>query len=385
MKKKVTLSLDEDVVKEAKNRGLNMSKAANTALKERTLLSNLSEGERTARRIINDARDHENAAVLPMRIKKLKLENIGKFEDKKVGFNGRSVAIYGPNGSGKTTVFRALKAFFGDVEEDIINFNSEKGSIEVEVKENKGKIDPSQSQPIKGQCLIIDSVFQRLSEEKAEEVIEELETKYSEQIIITTTRPEIAEKFDDQIKLSSINEERLQDLEDEIEEKEDNLENIKTELRKLQDEKDELQMKYDEILEEKSSLEAKEERLEEIKTQKSQLEKDLGSKEEKLESIEDRIEEEEDEREIGKLEERAANTRDNISEIEDKLNELEEKQENLEDGIEEQEDLAAEKNKINQKIERINGKIAEKRSTIEDLREDLSKLESKKDEVKDKL
>lgn len=381
----MTLSLDEDVVKEAKNRGLNMSKAANTALKERTLLSNLSEGERTARRIINDARDHENAAVLPMRIKKLKLENIGKFEDKQFSFNGRSVAIYGPNGSGKTTVFRALKAFFGDIEEDIINFNSEKGGIDVEVKEKMGKIDLSQSQPTKGQCLIIDSVFQRLSEEKAEEVIEELETKYSEQIIITTSRPEIAEKFDNQIKLTSINEERLQDLEQEIREKEESLEEIKTELRELQNEKDKLQMNYDKILEEKSSLEAKEHRLENIRTQKSQLERDLASKEEEIESIEDRIEEEVDEREIGKLEERAANTRDKISEIEDELNELEENKADLEGRIEEQEDLAAEKNKINQKIERINAKIAEKRSMIEDLREKLSKLRSKKDEVEEKL
>lgn len=385
MKKKVTLSLDEDVVKEAKNRGLNMSKAANTALKERTLLSNLSEGERTARRIINDARDHENAAVLPMRIKKLKIENIGKFKDKELKFNGGNVAIYGPNGSGKTTVFRALKAFFGDVEEDIINFNSEKGSIEVEVKENKGKIDLSQSQTTKGQCLIIDSVFQRLSEEKAEEVIEELETKYTEQIIITTTRPEIAEKFDDQIKLSSINEERLQDLEEEIKEKEKSLEEIKKELRELQSKKDKLQMKYDEVLGEKSSLEAKEHRLENIRTQKSQLEKDLASKKEELESVEDRIEEEDDEREIGKLEERADNTKDKISEIEDKLNELEEKQVGLKDTIEEQEELAAEKNKINQKIERINAKIVEKRSMIEDLRENLNELESKKDEVEEKL
>jgi predicted ATP-binding protein involved in virulence len=232
-KKKVTLSLERDVVDQAKKQNLNMSKAANKALKERTVLEKLSEDERELRDIIEDAREDGAVESLPMKIEELQIENIGKFETKNFSLSSEDTVILGPNSSGKTTLTRALKAFFGKPDQDLINFQENSGKIEVETEQSSGSMTLSEDRPVQGECLVLDNIFAELSTEKAVEAAQKIKENYSEQIILATNRRKVADEFENQIRLTSYSENRLAELREKLNEKDETLTKIKQRYSKL--------------------------------------------------------------------------------------------------------------------------------------------------------
>lgn len=384
-KKKVTLSLEEDVVDRAKRQGLNMSEAANTALKEKTFLNTLSEGERKFRKIIEDAREEGGVASLPIEIKSLKLKNIGKFEDKKFEFGPQNTVIYGPNESGKSTIIHAIKSFFGKEDGELVNYKKNSGKIEVETSENKGEFKLNKSEPSQGRCLVVDDLLAGLSNKKAERAVEELKNEYSEQIILTTRRRDIAEMFENQIKLTSVNESRLDELKEDLANIEEDLEDKKMRYRELQKEKEKLENKYEEKISNRGEINAMRERLESLEKEIEVNKKRISERKAKANSIEKEIDEAEDEREKGRLEERKDRAVKEKEELEEKLKELKEKKEKLEEDLNKKEEVETELEKIKGKKDRISMDISEVQEEIETLREEKTHLESEIEEVEDKL
>ena len=129
MKKNTLLYLDARLVAKAKQYNLNLSKITEYAVKSH-LFPMLSIGEKAEAdfwEYLKDLEKEKCAFFLPVRIKKIKLANIGPINDLTIGFKKFNI-VTGKNASGKTTLIRSIAYIFGY--KFIKDYFSDKATIE---------------------------------------------------------------------------------------------------------------------------------------------------------------------------------------------------------------------------------------------------------------
>ncbi|MEM3697103.1 MAG: AAA family ATPase [Candidatus Bathyarchaeia archaeon] len=193
MKKKTLLYLDSDLVEKAKKENLDISKLTEEAIKE-TLKVTIPKTARNYLQIILAEAGREEARycevhLLPFQIESLKLENVGPFKEFEAKFKKDAInVIYGPCGSGKSTIVRAIllafgirhKYFFSKTVNGKITLKlvPEQDSIHIMVnKENPS--DAAKSY----RCLIGDNFFDRIPKRMVTEICKEMKNLQLQAII----------------------------------------------------------------------------------------------------------------------------------------------------------------------------------------------------------
>ena len=207
-KQKVTLSLDKDVVREAKKAGINMSRAANKAIKKKTDIEELSSEERDIRNLIQEGREEGKVVMLAFKLKGFEMKDITGFKDTKVDLNAEEIALYGPNESGKTVIVESIKDFFKPSirDDEFIKQVIHSGEINLALRGGEGAQKITNEKLQNSQCLVIDDLFSTYTIENAKELIDNLKSNYTGQIIITTRRKEVAEQLEETVYLKDARE-----------------------------------------------------------------------------------------------------------------------------------------------------------------------------------
>jgi ATPase subunit of ABC transporter with duplicated ATPase domains len=203
MKKNTLLYLDADLVERAKKENVNISRLAEDALKEALKIA----VPRTAReylvRVLGDAgRElafYGEAYLLPFQIESIKLENVGPFQDFEAKFRkGALNVIYGPCGSGKSTIIRSILFAFGKWHTYFSKSKNGKITLQLFPDQDSVKVTTNEENPldaVKGyRCLIADDIFQRVPKSMISGLCEEMK-KLGIQIIITTSIAPDLSKF----------------------------------------------------------------------------------------------------------------------------------------------------------------------------------------------
>jgi len=195
MKKNTLLYLDADLVERAKRENINISRLAEDALKEALKIA----VPRTAReyllKVLADAGREQafygEAYLLPFQIESLKLENVGPFQDFEAKFRkGALNVIYGPCGSGKSTIVRSILFAFGKWHTYFSKSKNGKITLKLFPDQDSVKVTTNEENPldaVKGyRCLIADDIFQRVPKSMISGLCEEMK-KLEIQIIITAS------------------------------------------------------------------------------------------------------------------------------------------------------------------------------------------------------
>jgi post-segregation antitoxin (ccd killing protein) len=195
MKKNTLLYLDVDLVERAKKENVNISRLAEDALKEALKIA----VPRTAReyllRALADAGREQafygEAYLLPFQIESLKLENVGPFQDFEAKFRkGALNVIYGPCGSGKSTIIRSILLVFGKRHTYFSKSKNGKITLKLFPHQDSVNVTTNQENPLDAvrgyRCLIADDIFQRVPKSMISGLCEEMK-KLEIQIIITTS------------------------------------------------------------------------------------------------------------------------------------------------------------------------------------------------------
>jgi predicted ATP-dependent endonuclease of OLD family len=190
-KKNTLLYLEDNLVRSAKQYGINISKLAEDAIKS-SLFPILSHGQRIELDFdgyIKSMEGEKKAFFLPFEIKRAKLSNIGPHKELDVKL-GKLNIILGKNGSGKTILLRAIASSLGfdDIYKDnMIKEESKKGEISVELKGNYASVVlESAKEPQRSfKCLLVDDPFNRLDRQVRKKLLEYLK-RLDVQVIATS-------------------------------------------------------------------------------------------------------------------------------------------------------------------------------------------------------
>jgi hypothetical protein len=209
MKKiKVTLTLDREIVKLAKEFDLNISQISNEALKSR-LLPIISGGERL---LINFEGVLKQIGYysLPFPIRKVKLRNIAKLKKVELEFTYGINMLYGPWGSGKRSIIKAIIDAFSFVEEVPVRMGTNSAEVEVEVIPSKTikvkykKIGNFVKKSGKVRCVLLRNPVDQTAE-YFKIFIKNLRRTFSEcQIIMPVYREDVLKYADNFINLGEI-------------------------------------------------------------------------------------------------------------------------------------------------------------------------------------
>ncbi|MFP4150826.1 MAG: type II toxin-antitoxin system CcdA family antitoxin [Candidatus Aenigmatarchaeota archaeon] len=355
-KKDTLLTLDEDVVREAKKLGINLSDTAERALKSKVYPSQGEKPFLHLEEYLQELEERNQCFRLPVKVKSLGLENIRNFDSFKCKF-GDMTLIKGVNASGKTTILESM-AYALRHEEDpegLLREGKEEGEIAMEIVTTGTKrvgLNRDGEDEKEGGCLMLDDPLLREEQfERMEELIENELGEKDVQIVLTTHRPDFPEKpfdkvidlGDDHLKQRKENlQEEIKELEDKIEAKRDTLEEMgrpekkveemESEIAELEHEVDILEAELnqlDEIIEMEGPPEITEE-LEQKKLRKereiSELEVKLGKKKEKLEELKEPSQEKRQKelklkKDIGRLDARKDVKEEKLEEVEERLDE----------------------------------------------------------------
>jgi len=105
MKKNTLLYLDENMVQQAKDLGLNLSKICQNAINSE--LSFLGSGQFNPEDFLNELYLSGSAIFLPIKINSVKIENMGIIKNAEIEFKEKNI-IVGSNATGKTTILKSI-------------------------------------------------------------------------------------------------------------------------------------------------------------------------------------------------------------------------------------------------------------------------------------
>ena len=191
-KKNTLLYLEDDLVKAAKQYGLNISKITEDAIKS-NLFPVLSMGKRIEldfESYIKSLEGEKRAFFLPFEIKGVKLSDIGPHKDIDVNFKRFNI-IAGKNGSGKTFLIRSI-AFAVDFKdppsEDMIREGLNKGEIVLKISKGDSlsiKLEKGKGLEKNYKCLLLDDPLGKLDSRVRKKILDYLK-KLNVQIILTS-------------------------------------------------------------------------------------------------------------------------------------------------------------------------------------------------------
>ncbi|MEM3458976.1 MAG: AAA family ATPase [Candidatus Bathyarchaeia archaeon] len=216
MKKKTLLYLDNDLVEKAKKENLDISKLTEEAIKEALKVTIPKTARDYLQIIVAEAGREEarycEAHLLPFQIESLKLENVGPFKEFEAIFKKDAInVIYGPCGSGKSTIVRAILLAFG-IRHKYSLSKTVNGKITLKLFPDQHSINimVNKENPLdaaKGyRCLIGDDFFDRIPKRMVPEICKEMKSLQM-QTIITASMMVGPSMFPKNINLLALNQE----------------------------------------------------------------------------------------------------------------------------------------------------------------------------------
>ncbi|MCM8764615.1 MAG: AAA family ATPase [Candidatus Omnitrophica bacterium] len=195
-KKNTLIYLDEDLVRMAKQKKINISELTEKTLRQQ-LLPILSSGEKMLFDMdsyLEELKSMNRCFFLPFSVKRLELENIGPIESISIDFSPGINIIRGSNGSGKTTILKSIAMAFGlfiPERETMLKMMKKEGFIKISTSEHENLIRLDKDN-INGRkdagCLLLDDAIAMLPPDKAKIFIRKLKKKYHKQLIMTISR-----------------------------------------------------------------------------------------------------------------------------------------------------------------------------------------------------
>ena len=205
-KKNTLLYLDGDLVSLAKRMKVNISETAETALREK-MLPCLSMSDKMIVDVegyVNDLIATKSAFPIPFLLKEVGLFSIGPIKHRMLDPVGRLNIICGPNGSGKTTIIRAIALFFGlhcPESTKMLKMGEKEGIIQIQT-DGRGnyllfsathpKGTSCQLAPSRGGCLLLDDAIDRLPKKQVRVFMGKLLEYWPAQIIMTTANEDFS-------------------------------------------------------------------------------------------------------------------------------------------------------------------------------------------------
>lgn len=391
-KTKATLYLEEDIVKRAKESDLNISKIANTALKERFGLERETSKQRNLRELLQEAEEEDRLYSLPFQISKFEIENIRKFDELTLDFEDGLNIIHGPNSSGKSTIIETIVNTIAprlrDIDKEFIKYNRNRGKASIELQQDSivRRFTPG-TRYDEGDAglLLLDDPFVHLDDETTSDLLDQLKETIDSQIILTTIHSDLADQADNSIRLHTYTEERRTELKQKISNLENTIDKKKERLMDILDEIEELEMNLEELKASKYEIESLEEKRASIQDSIDKLENEADNLEGRMESVEEQLEDADSEREIGRLEERKHNLRKQLSDKENQLEMYHDELEEIENELKEAEDISQKSQELRSTIEHKRTLKHNLEEEIEDLHKDLEHLMEEKKEIDSKM
>ena len=171
VKKNTLLYLDKNLVKYAKERGLNISQITENAIKQQ-LFPYLSIGEKALfdfKGYLEELKNNKQCFFLPLKLKGVKLKNVGKFDYSFHTEFKQFNVVNAPFGYGKTTLLRSIAYTLGLDDFPLRNLlcaDSTEGYIRINVDNNKelySKISIRNNQELftdgRTRCILLDDAM----------------------------------------------------------------------------------------------------------------------------------------------------------------------------------------------------------------------------------
>ncbi len=379
-KTKATLYLEEDLVGRAKESDLNMSKIANNALKQQFGIGRETSKQKNLRELLKDVDEDGRLYSFGFKIAGLELENIRAFDELSLDFQDGLNVIYGPNGTGKSSVIQGIASAVThnatEADDGLLKHDQDSGSAKVRLEKSVmfRQFDRgNQYDSGENSVLLLDTPFAGYGDEYSREMLDRLKKDFNSQIILTTLDGELTDMADNSIRLRSFTEERLVEVRDRIADTENELSYHKERLADVTSEIDELEEEIENLQASRHELGSLEDEREEVQQSIEKTRASVDETRERLESVEASLEDADSERKIGMLEER----RDNLSEqlhreseqleeysrrledIESDISELDDESENLQDLRDHLEEKLEKRRELEESIEMLKRKHAD--------------------------
>lgn len=203
-KKNTLLYLDENLVKTAKKRNLNISKISEGAIKHH-LFTYLSYGEQATidfKQYIETLKEEKRCFSLPFRLEQIDISQIGAIENLKTNFGKINIFI-GDSDSGKTTLVRCIAYMFGFTElniEHLLKSDMMSGEISLNIDSSNSlvmKLKRSNYGAVTSdditRCILLDDPGDRLDGRNFIMLLEYLKNRDSQIIMTSLPRRELGE------------------------------------------------------------------------------------------------------------------------------------------------------------------------------------------------
>jgi len=206
-KKNTLIYIDDSLVSLAKQLKVNISETAETALREK-MLPYMSMSEKMIVDVegyVKDLIATKSAFFIPYLLKEVGVFNIGPIDHWMLDPVGGLNIIRGPNGSGKTTILKAIALFYGlyhPEKGNMLKMDEKEGIIQVKTDGTEmhylllNSANPNGTAcrigPSSGACLLLDDAIERLPKDKVGVFMSKLRDYWPSQIIMTTANQDFS-------------------------------------------------------------------------------------------------------------------------------------------------------------------------------------------------